>query len=81
MFTAVRTIRCIGQRELSLNEMASEVKSIRDNIVDHLNVAGATVKITLDIVVDAPDGIDDKAVRVVKENANSLGVKINFERG
>ena len=77
----VRTIRCIGQRELSLNEMASEVKSIRDNIVDHLNVAGATVKITLDIVVDAPDGIDDKAVRVVKENANSLGVKINFERG
>lgn len=82
-------LRCIeaavelehGVDDASLNEMASEVNSIRDNIVDHLNVAGATVKITLDIVVDAPDGIDDKAVRVVKENANSLGVKINFERG
>jgi predicted AAA+ superfamily ATPase len=75
-----QNVRFSGSVELSLTEMASEVMSIRDNIVKHLDSNGATVRVTLDVVVDAPDGIDDSVVRIVGENKNSLGMTGHFEK-
>ena len=53
-----------------------DVNTYVQEIIQHLqNVAGAKVELTLEVQVEAPNGVPDDIVRIVSENCNTLNVK------
>jgi uncharacterized protein len=69
-------------KELSNLRGASEVGSILEEIVDHLEkVPGANIKLTLEVHADLPSGVDDGTIRTVSENCNVLKIdQFDFSR-
>lgn len=54
-----------------------QVGSIVEEILQQLyDLGGASTELTFSAYVNVPDGIDEQAQRVIKENANALGVTI-----
>ena len=52
-------------------------------VVGHLScLVGARVSVSLEIRVEAPDGVPEDVVRIVQENCNTLQFKSHgFEKG
>ena len=58
----------------------SDVGQIIQEILGRLyDMKGAEAHLTLSADVNVPDGIDDDTLRIITENANSLGVTIRIE--
>lgn len=54
--------------------LGTQAGQISDEILAHLDsLAGADVEVTLEIHVDVPDGIPEKAQRIVNENCRTIG--------
>lgn len=54
-----------------------DVNTYVQEIIQHLqNVDGAKVELTLEVQVEAPNGVPDDTVRTVSENCNTLHVKM-----
>jgi len=65
-----------GSVELDPNRMGRNAGQIADEVLSHLSgLVDAKVNITLEIDVDAPDGIPENVIRIVKENASTLKFK------
>jgi hypothetical protein len=65
--------RFIADAELRADRLASDFKRVSDEILAPLtNVSGATVRITVSIEANAPEGFDESTVRTVSENAATL---------
>ena len=53
--------------------LSSEAGTIGQEVIQHLQaLLGADVRITLDIEADVPEGVPDRIVRIVAENARTL---------
>nr|WP_261429409.1 hypothetical protein [Xiamenia xianingshaonis] len=62
---------------LSKNAAGYQVGSIVEEILQQLyDLGGASAELTFNAYVNVPDGIDEQTQRVIKENANALGVTI-----
>jgi predicted AAA+ superfamily ATPase len=72
-----------GTVELDPARMGRDAGRIADEILAHLtSLGGAKAKITLEIDVEAPNGIPEDRVRIVSENSNTLKFKSHgFEEG
>jgi len=72
-----------GTVELDPARMGRDAGRIADEIVAHLtSLMGAKAKITLEINIEAPNGIPEDRVRIVSENCNTLKFKGHgFEEG
>jgi len=72
-----------GTVELNPARMGRDAGRIADEIVAHLtSLMGAKAKITLEIDIEAPNGIPEDRVRIVSENCNTLKFKGHgFEEG
>lgn len=55
------------------NRLASRAKDIADAIVQHLtSLVGTSVRITIEISAEIPDGAPEHVVRTVTENSRTL---------
>lgn len=62
-----------GTMELDPLRLARDVRSIAEETLQNLSaLPNASVRVTLQIDVDAPDGIPEQAVRTVVENSRTL---------
>ena len=62
-----------GTKSVSADRLALEASTIGDEIIKHLQgLMSADVEISIDIQANVPDGIPDKVVRDVTENASAL---------
>jgi predicted AAA+ superfamily ATPase len=65
--------RFFGSVELNPQRVGRDAGKIAEEIVQHLALQpGATVKVTLDIQAQMPEGVPDNIVRIVTENARTL---------
>ncbi|MBQ6523654.1 MAG: DUF499 domain-containing protein [Atopobiaceae bacterium] len=65
--------------EASLDKLAAgmEVGDIVAEILQQLyDLGGVSAELTFSAIVDVADGVDEKTMRVVRENANTLGVTL-----
>jgi predicted AAA+ superfamily ATPase len=63
----------IGSVELPAMGMGSKLGTINEEVFEHLTkVPGAKVKLSLEVTIEVPDGVDPDTIRTVTENANSL---------
>ena len=65
--------------EVQLDKLTAgyQVGSIVEEILQQLyDLGGASTELTFNAYVSVPDGIDKQTKRVIKENANALGVTI-----
>jgi hypothetical protein len=68
--------RFFGSIDLDALRINRDALMIADEIVQHLNrLNGATVRVTLEIEADIPEGAPDDVVRTVKENCHTLKFK------
>ncbi|XFA72046.1 Swt1 family HEPN domain-containing protein [Thermosynechococcaceae cyanobacterium Okahandja] len=65
--------RFYGNVEIDAMRINRDVPTIANEVIQHLNALnGATVKITLEIEAEIPEGIPDDVVRTVMENCRTL---------
>jgi predicted AAA+ superfamily ATPase len=68
--------RFFGSVDLDALRINRDALMIADEIIQHLNrLNGATVRVTLEIEADIPEGAPDDVVRTVKENCRTLKFK------
>jgi predicted AAA+ superfamily ATPase len=68
--------RFFGSIDLDALRINRDALIIADEIIQHLNrLNGATVRVTLEIEADIPEGAPDDVVRTVKENCRTLKFK------
>ncbi len=68
--------RFYGSVDLDAMRINRDAAAIANEVVQHLTALhGATVKITLEIEAEIPDGVPDDVVRAVTENCNTLRFK------
>ena len=68
--------RFYGSVDLDAMRINRDAAAIANEVVQHLTALhGATVKITLEIAAEIPDGVPDDVVRAVTENCNTLRFK------
>ena len=66
--------------QLDPARLTRDAGQIADAIVQHIqSLYGASVRITLEIDADVPDGMPENTVRTVKENCNTLKIEPHFE--
>jgi predicted AAA+ superfamily ATPase len=72
-----------GTAELDPSRVGRDAGRIADEVVAHLtSLMGAKAKITIEIDIEAPNGIPEDRVRIVSENCNTLKFKGHgFEEG
>lgn len=59
--------------ELDPIRLAADAGKVNDEVISHISsLLGSRVHVTLEIHADRPDGFDERVVRVVSENANTL---------
>jgi hypothetical protein len=69
-----RPTRFFATISLDPLRVEAEAGQISDEILAHLDsLAGADVKVTLEIHVDVPDGIPEKEQKIVNENCRTIG--------
>ncbi|OPZ42256.1 MAG: hypothetical protein BWY94_02181 [Actinobacteria bacterium ADurb.BinA094] len=62
-----------GNVELDPNRLNKQVPDVAEHVVEHLNrLAGAAVRVRLEIEADVPGGVPAKTVMDVTENARTL---------
>ncbi len=62
-----------GTVTLDSNRVGRDASRIADEVIAHLNgLLGASVKVTLEIEADIPNGVPDNVVRTVTENSRTL---------
>ncbi len=62
-----------GSIDINPRMMSIEVGRIMDEVIKHLTtISGATVRVTLEIQADIPNGVPDETIRTVTENCNTL---------
>ncbi len=67
-----------GTVELDALRLGRDAARIADEVVAHLaGLSGARVKITLEISVEAREGIPENVVRIVSENCSTLKFKLS----
>ena len=65
------------QMQLDKLTAGYQVGSVVEEILQQLyDLAGSSAELTFEAYVSVPDGIDEQTQRVIKENANALGVTI-----
>jgi len=65
-----------GSIEINASTAKMRLITVADEIISHLvSDPNATLKITLEINADCPNGVSDQTKRAVTENATSLGFK------
>ncbi len=65
--------RFYGTAELDPLRTGAEAGRIAEEVIAHLvNVPGARVRVTLEIEVTAPEGVPERVVQIVTENARTL---------
>jgi predicted AAA+ superfamily ATPase len=65
-----------GSVELAPIRLGRDAGRIADEVISHLEgLVGSDVKITLEILVETPEGIPENVVRIVSENCNTLKFK------
>jgi hypothetical protein len=82
--TSARPLRRFhGTVELDATRVGRDAGRIADEVLAHLtSLVGAKAKITLEIEVEAPNGVPEERVRIVSENCNTLKFKGHgFEEG
>jgi hypothetical protein len=72
----------VASAKLDTTRIGRDAGRINEEIIQHLaTLPGADVSVTLEVHVTVPDGIDERAMRVVSENATALKLRVsNFER-
>jgi hypothetical protein len=68
--------------EVDANRAGRDVGKIAEEVLQHLTtLPGATVKVTVEIEAEAPDGVSEEVQRVVNENCQTLRFKSHgFEK-
>ena len=62
-----------GSAELSSTRVGRDAGKIADEVISHLvGLVGSSVRVTLEIEADIPDGAPDHVVRTVTENSRTL---------
>ena len=70
---AAKPKRFHGAAVLDATRVGRDASRIADEIVAHLaGLVGATVRVTLEIEADIPNGAPDQVVRTVTENSRTL---------
>ena len=70
---AAKPKRFHGSAVLDPTRVGRDASRIADEIVAHLaGLVGATVRVTLEIQAEIPNGAPDQVVRTVTENSRSL---------
>ena len=65
--------RFYGNVEIDAMRINRDASAIANEVIQHLTaLKGATVKITLEIQADIPDGVPDDVARTVMENCRTL---------
>ncbi len=68
--------RFYGSVDLDAMRLNRDAPTIANEVIQHLTALhGATVKITLEIEAEIPDGVPDNVIRTVTENCNTLRFK------
>ncbi len=62
-----------GSCEIDPLKVARQIQNIDNEVLMHLKNAGATLRITIEIQAELPEGLDPDKVRVIRENSRSLG--------
>jgi predicted AAA+ superfamily ATPase len=66
-----------GSVELEPARLVRDAGQIAEEVISHLSgLVGATVKVTLEIEADVPEGFSDQVVRIVTENGKTLKFNI-----
>ncbi|MDR0710552.1 MAG: hypothetical protein LBF77_10865, partial [Spirochaetaceae bacterium] len=80
-FTAKKLTHFYGTVTIEPNKLGSTAGDINQEVLQHLaQLAGARIKVTMDIDVELPNGASDDIVRTVKENCKTLKfIESNFE--
>ncbi|MCJ2542490.1 Swt1 family HEPN domain-containing protein [Thermostichus vulcanus] len=75
--------RFYGNVEIDAMRINRDASTIADEVIQHLTALnGATVKITLEIEAEIPEGVPDDVARTVMENCRTLKFKSqSFEQG
>jgi predicted AAA+ superfamily ATPase len=74
----VISTRFYGSVEIAPDKVSSSVKKVVDEVVQHLSAKyGSKLKISLEIEAENESGFDEGTVRIVSENANTLGFSEN----
>ena len=64
----------VGSVKLNSLRVGRDAGRIAEEILNHLNtLPGSHSTITLEVEVNVPGGVDSDVVRIVLENANTLG--------
>lgn len=70
---AIKPKRFHGTVELTPTRVGRDAGRIAEEVISHLaGLVGATVKVTLEIEADIPDGAPENVVRTVTENSRTL---------
>ncbi len=65
-----------GNVDIDAVRINRDVSAIANEVIQHLTALnGATVKITLEIEAEIPEGVSDDVVRTVTENCRTLKFK------
>lgn len=71
-----------GAVELDPMRLGRDAGRIADEVISHLQgLVGSKVKITLEVLAEAPEGIPENVVRIVSENCNTLKFKAHGFEG
>jgi predicted AAA+ superfamily ATPase len=65
--------RFVAFKDIDPVRAGRDAGAIADEILAHFVDRGSTVRVTIEIAADDPEGFDDAVQRVVTENANTLG--------
>jgi hypothetical protein len=79
--TAKRLTHFYGTVTIEPNQLGSTAGDINQEVLQHLaQLVGSKIKVTMDIDVELPNGVNDDIVRTVKENCRTLKfTESNFE--
>jgi hypothetical protein len=73
---AAKPKRFHGSVELDATRVGRDAGRIADEVISHLSgLVGTTVKVTLEIEAEIPNGAPDNVVRTVTENGRTLKFK------
>jgi hypothetical protein len=63
----------VGSVKLDGSRVGRDAGRIADEILSHLaSLSNAKVSVTMEIEINIPDGVDEKIIRIVSENATAL---------
>ena len=71
--TAAKPKRFHGTELLDTARVGRDASRIAEEVISHLSgLVGASVRVTIEVEADNPDGASDQIVRIVTENSRTL---------